>query len=423
MRLSATPAGLSVCGLVLAALGLAGCQGVPGSTTTAAPTTATSGASALGVTNVVLGVGADDRTRTVTWLATSGAASCVELNDALGRRQVIRGAARPASQPGRFAARADLAGLQPGAGYTYRVGDCAAAWTAAYRFRLPTGADTDFLFYGDPQVYDSPDEWGKTLQLSLTRVPTASFLLVAGDWVDGDSAEEQWAQWDMVLAPRQLAEVAVAPTLGNHDDAGGPTYAEHFATPNSGSTGATVPGSGDYWFRRGSVLLVNLNTNDLDAAAHGAFLDAAVAANPDARWQVVSFHQGPYSGDGHHADDDVVALRKELVPLLSRAGIDLVLNGHDHVYTRSLLIDGVELVPGSDGARLSPEAGQVLYVTANSASGTKFYPLTKDLPWVARSSQELIPTYTAVRATDADLRVTTRRISDDAVVDEVTLER
>ena len=281
----------------------------------------------------------------------------------------------------------------------------------------------DLLFYGDPQVYDSPGQWATTLQLSTARVPEASVLVVAGDWVDGDSPEKQWPQWDMVLAPPQLAEVAVAPTLGNHDDAGGPTYAEHFATPNSGAVGETVPGSGDYWFRRGSVLLVDLNTNDLDAAAHGAFLKAAVAANPDARWRVVAFHQAPFSGDGHYADANVVRLRNELAPLLSRAQVDLVLNGHDHSYTRSLLVDGVTPVPGSDGARLSPEPGQVLYVTANSASGTKFYPLTRSLPWVARAVQDLVPAYTAVHATDAALTVTTRRISDDSVVDEVTLER
>jgi len=403
---------------VAASLVLAGCQGAPG-----APGATPSGASELGVVDVVLGIGAGDGARTVTWLAGDAAASCVELTDPRGVRRVVRGAARPASQPGRFAGRADLTGLEPGGSYGYRVGDCAATWTPPRAFRVPAGPDADLLFYGDPQVYDSPGQWATTLQLSTARVPEASVLVVAGDWVDGDSPEKQWPQWDMVLAPPQLAEVAVAPTLGNHDDAGGPTYAEHFATPNSGAVGETVPGSGDYWFRRGSVLLVDLNTNDLDAAAHGAFLEAAVAANPDARWRVVAFHQAPFSGDGHYADANVVRLRNELAPLLSRAQVDLVLNGHDHSYTRSLLVDGVTPVPGSDGARLSPKPGQVLYVTANSASGTKFYPLTRSLPWVARAVQDLVPAYTAVHATDAALTVTTRRISDDSVVDEVTLER
>ena len=59
--------------------------------------------------------------------------------------------------------------------------------------------------------------------------------------------------------------------------------------------------------------------------------------------------------------------------------MDLVLQGHDHSYSRSYLIDsGVKAnageKPGATSVFQGP--GGVIYVTGNSASGSKYYPLS-----------------------------------------------
>jgi len=59
--------------------------------------------------------------------------------------------------------------------------------------------------------------------------------------------------------------------------------------------------------------------------------------------------------------------------------VDLVLQGHDHSYSRSYMIEGgvkqkTDEKPGATSVFQDP--GGVVYVTANSASGSKYYGLT-----------------------------------------------
>src|SRR5699024_11405211 len=71
-----------------------------------------------------------------------------------------------------------------------------------------------------------------------------------------------------------------------------------------------------------------------------------------------------------------------LPPALSEAGLDVVLNGHDHIYTRTHLMKGnAPVVPAglpAQGDILYPEDDEVLYLTGNSSSGSKFYPFWKN---------------------------------------------
>ncbi|MFR8873728.1 MAG: hypothetical protein ACLVHV_09875 [Oscillospiraceae bacterium] len=47
-------------------------------------------------------------------------------------------------------------------------------------------------------------------------------------------------------------------------------------------------------------------------------------------------------------DDDILSRRDTLVPLFQELDIDVVLMGHDHVYTRSYMMDG--LTPMTDAS-------------------------------------------------------------------------
>ncbi len=65
--------------------------------------------------------------------------------------------------------------------------------------------------------------------------------------------------------------------------------------------------------------------------------------NTTKKFKVAYWHQPPYSKGSHDSDDgfelNMRAMREKVIPLLEKYGVDLVLNGHSHVYERSYLIN------------------------------------------------------------------------------------
>lgn len=100
----------------------------------------------------------------------------------------------------------------------------------------------------------------------------------------------------------------------------------------------------------------------------------------EAKWKVLVYHHAIYSPASHAKDSDNKVRRVDFPTTFSKLGVDLVLQGHDHVYSRSYLIKNSEKAnpdeqPGA--AEVYPGPGGVLYITANSASGSKYYDITK----------------------------------------------
>jgi 3',5'-cyclic AMP phosphodiesterase CpdA len=145
---------------------------------------------------------------------------------------------------------------------------------------------------------------------------------------------------------------------------------------------------GDYWFMYKGVLFIDLNSNayatsgqaGVDAdEAHINFITNVVQQHGDAKYTVLVYHHSIYSPADHANDTDNQKRRQDFPAAFSRLGVDLVLQGHDHSYSRSYMIDsGVKQSgderPGATSVFQGP--GGVIYVTANSASGSKYYPLT-----------------------------------------------
>ncbi len=112
---------------------------------------------------------------------------------------------------------------------------------------------------------------------------------------------------------------------------------------------------GRYWAKEyGDVLIVGLDSNEIDDPAQLQFLDDTLASS-DATWKIVALHHPPYSAGYQGSSVDV---RDALAPILERNGVQLVLSGHDHDYQRSVPIDGVTYVVsgGASGTRRTGEA-------------------------------------------------------------------
>ncbi len=111
---------------------------------------------------------------------------------------------------------------------------------------------------------------------------------------------------------------------------------------------------GRYWAQEyGDVLIVGIDSNEIDDPEQLKFLEGALAST-DATWRIVAVHHPPYSAGYQGSSVDV---RETLAPLLQRFGVQLVLSGHDHDYQRSVPIDGVTYVVsgGASGTRRTGE--------------------------------------------------------------------
>jgi hypothetical protein len=66
----------------------------------------------------------------------------------------------------------------------------------------------------------------------------------------------------------------------------------------------------------------------------------------------------------------------------------------------------------------------ILYITANSGSGSKYYKIKQDqFSYAAVKNQEKVPTYSKISVTDHSFEVTTYRAADNSVVDNFTINR
>ncbi|WGX97121.1 metallophosphoesterase [Nocardioides sp. L-11A] len=385
------------------------------------------------VSDVILNIGADEKQRNVNWYSTGSAAQSVQYlpaADLVGGAfpatgaEAVTSVPSPANEAGKTAHKATLGGLSPSTEYAYRVGTD-GAWSDIATFTTGDFDNNyDFIYVGDPQIGSSGNVandsagWADTLAKASIQVPTAEWLLSAGDQVDSAANEQQY---DGFLSPHQVTELATSTTVGNHEAGSRSTYYQHYNLPNYDEA------SGDYWYTYGDTLFLNLDSNfntEAQRAAHVAWMEATIAANPDTTWQVVVMHHALYSSGPHATDSDVLQRRAYFPDQFKRLGIDLALAGHDHVYTRSHPMDGGTPAPLPADAPAEIQAGQgkILYLTASSASGSKYYGNSNaGASWVAVTSQPNVPQFTRVSVSDAEIGLTTYRTDTMAVVDEITL--
>jgi 3',5'-cyclic AMP phosphodiesterase CpdA len=131
-------------------------------------------------------------------------------------------------------------------------------------------------------------------------------------------------------------------SLGNHDvlTEGGRPEIENDAFGMKGRY---------YAWRLGPVRFVVLDSNELDAEQLAWMSKRLERARP-APWTVVVFHHPVHSGGTEHGPTEGFA---ELFgPRFEDAGVDLVLNGHDHVYSRADSGGVTYIVTGGGGAGL-----------------------------------------------------------------------
>ena len=374
--------------------------------------------------DLVLGPGGNETQRYVTWYASAGTDSVIQLeksadldagafdDDVMAYPAAVTATTGTsggdvARSPYRGSALLDT--LEANTAYSYQVLASDGSTSTTYTFKTASfglGSGFEFAAFGDPQLgADSNNNtqstsadlkedaagWADTLnvlQADAADDPLPLELLTStGDQIETANVESQWDAW---FTPNQLRTLPYAAAIGNHDssDLG---YKYHFSLPNYDTTTPELQttAGGDYWYVYKGVLFVVINSNAQSSVkdpAHMAFVTKAVKANPGAKWRVVSYHHAIYSPASHANDADNVLRRPTYTQSLSELGINLVLQGHDHAYSRSYVLQNKGSGADRQNATEAQAAnnvvagpGGVIYVTTNSASGSKYYNLTEPI--------------------------------------------
>ena len=386
-----------------------------------------------------------------------------------------------------------VTGLEENTTYYYTV-EKNGIQTEPEEYRTRSFSNVKMLYVGDPQVGASKGQpqngeslsadsgaantaarndgfaWNRTLEIAEAQNPDISFIISAGDQVNktGLPKEEEYAAY---LAPDILKSLPVATTIGNHDSLN-PDYMYHFNNPNTTEYGVTQAG-GDYYYSYGAGLFIVLNTNNYNVAEHEKTIAEAIKSDPEAQWRIVTIHQDIYGTGLDHSDTDGMILRTQLTPIFDKYDIDVVLQGHDHTYSRSKLLygdgqshSGYEFRLNDDGSDydwdhaydiklngqipLAPEDQDgaekltafqednlcytiestngntvvnpkgTLYMSANSASGSKFYELINpQQDYIAERSQNWLPSYSVITMSDSSFAIDTYQITDNGSVEAI----
>ncbi|GGO93040.1 hypothetical protein GCM10012280_44620 [Wenjunlia tyrosinilytica] len=294
---------------------------------------------------------------------------------------------------------AALDGLQPGTTYYYGVGHDgfdpasprAFATIGSFTTAPPRGTRAPFTFtaFGDQGV-----GYHAIANDSLVLAQNPVFHLHAGDicyadpdgqGLPADGKDYDARTWDQFFAQTEsvASRVPWMVTTGNHDmeawysPNGYGGNEARFAFPGTGPDKADAPGV--YSFTYGNVGVVALDANDVSyeipanyGYTHGrqtAWLDERLARLRELAgidFIVVFFHHCAYSTTSAHASD--AGVRDKWVPLFEKHKVDLVVNGHNHVYERSDAIrDGAVSKQVPIGATAHPDRDGIVYVTAGGA--------------------------------------------------------
>ncbi len=226
--------------------------------------------------------------------------------------------------------------------YVYRVGD-GSTWSSVGQVRVDDGKEGfSFLFTTDPQDYDETgfSAWADLVASAYETVPDAAFMANGGDVVNDshgnwgqtpdDHDMDQWI-YALDLPKSNFMNSVFMPTAGNHDS-WATSFTDRFAIDYQGSTQT----GGYYTFTYGDVFFAVMNTNESGSkmTAQVEWVSQQLAAT-DKTWKIVMMHKGAISTGDHSNDGDVAEWRNAILPVMAKYSVDLVLQGHDHVYVRS----------------------------------------------------------------------------------------
>ena len=252
---------------------------------------------------------------------------------------------------GRVRNTAVLEKLLPGVRYRWRVGDRSGVFSPAEVMTAIPDSEESLCFtvYSDTQDRAHFGKWlSSAWRDAKANFPHSALTLHAGDIVDHGEDHLMWERM-MRWGSGLFCASPMLPATGNHDhfaEKDGVMHPYFNVTPpvdkseplmyystDAGPVHFTVLCSGDYGYteRHG------LKTEQIEWAKKDI-------TSTDKKWKVVMIHTPFYSpgkyGSAEKHQSQPVSLRAQLNEIFADAGVDLVISGHDHIFSESYPIMG-----------------------------------------------------------------------------------
>lgn len=276
--------------------------------------------------------------------------------------------------------------------YTYRVYDKyvdIGTQTASLQTKDVASAQFSFVHMGDSQMNSGS---GALMGGILDQVIEANdFILHTGDFVENSKYESQWTAMLHANFSR-FAQIPVMAISGNHETTylnGSNEMYEHFhyKMPSQADTKLGFY----YSFTYGNAKFIMLNTNRLTATDRLTddqyqWLVSELRDNT-AAWTIVAMHNPMYSAGKYGMDSTrnaiALALRAQLQSIFAQYGVDIVLQGHDHLVSKTKPMDGngvaaAETFETVDGISYSVAPSGVFYVMSGPAGDQARSPYAQD---------------------------------------------
>ncbi|MGG7058666.1 metallophosphoesterase [Clostridium tertium] len=270
--------------------------------------------------------------------------------------------------------------LEPNTQYEYIVGTGEDTFSGKFKTAPAVGSKDSikFAYIADTQVSNATNAkaLGATLE-EVNNIEDLDFIYLAGDITDTSANE---TQWELLFnndgafptgGQDMFGNNLVTVVQGNHDNN---SLTRHINAP---AESGNIVYSYDY----GPVtfIMLNLETARYDADARLAqkehLTEVVSKAKSRGQWIFVGFHKSIYTGASHITDSDVIEARKYWSPVLTDLDVDVVMQGHDHVYSRGFVDENgykAEITTNDDGTVVDPE-NVPLYMVGGHAGGLKWY--------------------------------------------------
>ncbi|NQX40879.1 3',5'-cyclic AMP phosphodiesterase CpdA [Pedobacter steynii] len=202
------------------------------------------------------------------------------------------------------------------------------SWTAEKTYQTAPSVNTkefSFLAIGDSRT--GLNIWNEVANLAHTKTP--DFTIFSGDIVNSGKSTADWDNW-FSNGKTFIENNLIFHSMGNHDAASVPTYQNVFELPKS------VPESGTnlyYSFTYGEAVFISLNSEDAAGTAQYNWLLKTLKANATKKWKIIFFHKPFYTVGAHSGEMD--AYFNTWWKAFDDYGVDLIVNGHDHMYERT----------------------------------------------------------------------------------------
>lgn len=324
---------------------------------------------------VMLTPGSDDSERYVSWYSESESGSVVLL-DSNGKKLDEFTASANKTHQDDYRLCAVIDSLEGGKTYGYycKSGDWMSetytfttidgdSFTAMYLTDIHiTGED-----YHEDGIRDNSYNLNLTLETGLAKAraqgKNIDLLLSAGDQ-GSDGRRDEYTGF---VASPLVRSIPFATTVGNHDKKGA-DYRYFTHQPNTADMNIRSYVGTDYWFVKGDVLFLIMDSNNTSMTDHRRFVKKAVKANEDVKWRVAMFHHDLYSARIESRESENALLRLMWAPIADEFGIDLCLLGHSHYYTISNVLYNNKTVEATENGGKVTDAEGTVYMVSGSVN-------------------------------------------------------